>query len=225
MSFDTLPINLLDLVVLIVLLLSGIVAFVRGMTREFMKLAAWIGAAFAAIHGFAFVRPYARSVIPVEFLADSVAGVGLFIISLVLLSVVGNFIADQFKDSGHGPLDRSLGFVFGMARGAVIVSLAYLFVAWIVKGESLPDWVVAAKSRPFLERGAALIVEFAPPQLRNEAVAAAEATRLRARQAIETDKKVRELSKPATKEGDGAARPGYKKGERKEMDRLIQSTQ
>lgn len=211
--------------VLAILLLSGAIAFARGMVKELLRLGAWVGAGFAAIYGFAYVRPYARSVIPVDFLADTLAGVGIFLVTLVLLSFLAHFIAEHVRGNSLGALDRSLGFVFGLVRGAAIVCLGYLFVAWIVRGENLPDWVIEARTRPLIEQGATLLVQLAPPGLRNEAMAAAETARQRARQAVEAERKVRELSEPPTRADDGTLRPGYSTDERKEMDRLFQSTQ
>jgi len=222
---ENLPINFFDIAVLVILALSGILAFSRGMAREVLKLAAWIGAGFTAIYGFAYARPFARELVPVEFLADTAAGVGIFLLALVILSFLANFIAEHFRDSGLNALDRSLGFVFGVARGVVVVSLSYLFLVWIVKGENLPDWVIEAKTRPFVERGAALLVQIAPRGLRHEAEATAETARIRARQAIEAERKVRELSQPLPTGGGAEKRSGYDKGERKEMERLIQGNQ
>ncbi|MDJ0949663.1 MAG: CvpA family protein [Alphaproteobacteria bacterium] len=222
---DSLPINLFDLIVLMVLLISGVIAFARGVAKEFLKLLAWVGAGYAAIYAFSFVRPLARDVVPVDFLADAVAGVGLFVVALVGLSYLAHIVADHLRPHSLGALDRSLGFVFGLARGAVIVSLAYLFVVWIVKGENLPDWIIEAKSRPLVERGGALIVQLAPRNLRHETIAAAETARLRARQAMEAERKVRELSQPRTEPEKSDAKEGYGDKERKEMDRLIRSKQ
>lgn len=222
---DWLPLNAFDLIVLGIFLLSGVLAFARGMAKEILRLAAWVGAGYAAIYGFAFARPYARDVIPVDFLADSVAGIGIFLLALVVFLFLANLIAGHLKDGSLGALDRSLGFLFGLVRGAVIVSLAYLFLGWIATGENLPNWIVEAKSRPLVEQGAALLVRIAPRRLRDEAAATAEATRARARKAIEAERKVRELSAPPATRDSGETRPGYSGKERKEMDRLIRNNQ
>jgi len=54
-------------------------------------------------------------------------------------------------DSRIGALDRTLGFLFGLARGLVIVVVAFLFFAWLVPDRSQPDWVRSAKSRVVLQ--------------------------------------------------------------------------
>jgi len=55
-------------------------------------------------------------------------------------------------DSRIGALDRTLGFLFGLARGLVIVVVAYLFFAWLVPPKTQPTWVANAKSRVVLQR-------------------------------------------------------------------------
>jgi membrane protein required for colicin V production len=53
-------------------------------------------------------------------------------------------------DSRVGALDRSLGFLFGLARGLVIVVVAFMFFTWLVPDRSQPEWVKSAKSRVVL---------------------------------------------------------------------------
>jgi membrane protein required for colicin V production len=50
-------------------------------------------------------------------------------------------------DSRVGALDRTLGFLFGLARGLVIVVVAFMFFSWLVPDRSQPEWVKSAKSR------------------------------------------------------------------------------
>src|SRR5688572_25574151 len=54
-------------------------------------------------------------------------------------------------DSRVGALDRTLGFLFGLARGLIIVVVAFLFFAWLVPDRSQPDWIRSAKSRVVLQ--------------------------------------------------------------------------
>jgi membrane protein required for colicin V production len=54
-------------------------------------------------------------------------------------------------DSRIGALDRTLGFLFGLARGLLIVVVAFLFFSWLVPDKQRPDWVTGAKSRVVLQ--------------------------------------------------------------------------
>ena len=108
MSMDSLPINTFDIIVLAVLLLSGVIAFARGMVKELLKLASWVGAGIAAFYGFAFARPYVRDFVPIEPIADGLAAVGIFLVTLVALSFLANVISSHVRDSGLSALDRTL---------------------------------------------------------------------------------------------------------------------
>src|SRR3546814_14147884 len=70
--------------------------------------------------------------IAVEFIASLLTGVGLFLITLVLFSVLTRILSNRIQQSSLGALDRSLGLLFGFVRGAVIVALAWLALGYVV---------------------------------------------------------------------------------------------
>lgn len=190
------PINFFDLMVIVIVLLSGLVAFARGMVRELLKLASWIGAAVVTSYGFAYVRPMLRDLIHIRPIADAVGAIGIFLISLILFSFVANLIAEHVRDSAFKGFDRTLGFVFGLIRGAVIVSLAYLFLILIVTPANLPDWIREARTRPLVEYGVELLATMAPKNLRLETRSTIRVLRMRGGRAIETERAVRGLIAP-----------------------------
>jgi membrane protein required for colicin V production len=67
------------------------------------------------------------------------------------VSIITVRFSDMVLDSRVGALDRTLGFLFGLARGLVIVVVAFLFFAWLVPERSQPEWVRSAKSRVVLQ--------------------------------------------------------------------------
>src|SRR5581483_77751 len=81
--------------------------------------------------------------------AAAVVG-GVFIGTLIVVSVITVRISDMILDSRIGALDRTLGFLFGLARGLLIVVVAFLFFTWLVPEKQRPDWVTGAKSRTVL---------------------------------------------------------------------------
>ena len=70
------PINLTDAVVVLVILISGLLAFFRGLVHEVLAVISWIGAALATIYGFPYARPYATELITVPLIADADTGYG-----------------------------------------------------------------------------------------------------------------------------------------------------
>ena len=217
-------INLFDAGVGLVLLLSAVIAFLRGMVREVLKIGAWILAGMAAFHGFGYARPWVRETITAEWLADGVTMVGLFLIAIIPLSLLAGLIADRIRQTGFSALDRTLGFLFGLLRGAIVVCLAYLVVTWTIEADSLPDALLEARSRPMIEDGAVLLATLAPETLREETAEALARARQRARQAIDLEGQLRDLtSPPATRGADGADTPeGYDEATRDALDRLIE---
>jgi len=170
-----LPVNVTDLVVLGVLLLSGVLALARGFVKEVLGIAGWIGAAIAALKLFPVVQPLARKHIPYQLAADALAGAGVFLVVLVVLSLVSNAIARRVRDSEIGALDRSLGFVFGLVRGALVLSLAYLAMSQFLPPRDHPDWITGARSLPIVAYGAGLLATVAPAEIREGLEGAAEA--------------------------------------------------
>ena len=162
------PINLTDAAVVLVILISGLLAFFRGLVHEVLAVVSWIGAALATIYGFPYARPYATELITVPLIADMVAGVGIFLVTLVVLSVLTNFVSHRIRQSALGPLDRSLGLVFGFLRGAVLVVVAWLALNLLLPREDHPEWINEAKVRPLVEHGAVLLVSILPKRLRRE---------------------------------------------------------
>src|SRR5271169_7018213 len=112
--------NPLDLAVIGIVALSAIFAFARGFVREALSIIAWVGAAAVTLYGFNSVYAMTMRFVTTPLLADLVAGAGLFVISLIVLTIITGHVA-RFADSGAlSPINRTLGLIFGLARGVVL---------------------------------------------------------------------------------------------------------
>uniref|UniRef100_Q07LB3 Colicin V production protein n=1 Tax=Rhodopseudomonas palustris (strain BisA53) TaxID=316055 RepID=Q07LB3_RHOP5 len=145
------PITILDFVLLAVMLVSGLLAMVRGFMREILSIAAWGTAALVTLYSYQKLLPTAKTYFDSETVASIVVIVGVFIGTLIVVSILTVRISDMILDSRIGALDRTLGFLFGLARGLLIVVVAYQFFIWLVPDKQRPDWVTAAKSRTMLQ--------------------------------------------------------------------------
>lgn len=159
--------NPADIAILIVIGISTLIGLFRGLVREVLSLAGfvvafWAAFAFTGVVGAAFERwissPSIRWV--VAFLIVF-AGV------LALAAAINMLIGKLVDKSGMSTMDRLLGSVFGIGRGAVIVCIV-VFV-----GQLLPFLTREALWRestmiPFFERLSAAIVELLPEDLKNE---------------------------------------------------------
>lgn len=145
------PLTVLDIGLLLVMLISGVLAMVRGFMREVLSIASWVIAAVVTLYGYTRVLPYVKQYVANELLATGIAVGGLFLLTLLIVSLFTVKISDLILDSRIGALDRTLGFLFGLARGLVIMVVAFLFFIWLVPAKSEPDWVKNARSRPILQ--------------------------------------------------------------------------
>lgn len=145
------PITLLDIVVLAVMLLSGLLAMIRGFMREILSIAAWGTAALTTLYAYQKLLPTAKTYFNNDTVATVAVIAGVFIVTLIVVSIITVRISDMILDSRIGALDRTLGFLFGLARGLLIMVVAFLFFAWLVPDKQQPDWVRSAKSRTVLQ--------------------------------------------------------------------------
>jgi membrane protein required for colicin V production len=144
------PITLLDIVLIVVMLISGLLAMVRGFMREILSIIAWILAAAATLYSYSKLLPYAKQYFNNDIVAAAAVVGGVFLLTLIVVSVLTVRVSDMVLDSRVGALDRTLGFLFGLGRGLVIVVVAFMFFTWLVPDRSQPEWVKGAKSRVVL---------------------------------------------------------------------------
>jgi membrane protein required for colicin V production len=145
------PITLLDVILLAVMLISALLAMVRGFMREVLSIASWAAAALLTLYAYPRLKPVVLQYFSNDIVASVITIGGIFLGTLLIVSVVTIKISDTILDSRVGALDRTLGFLFGLARGLVIVVVAFLFFAWLVPDRSQPEWVKNAKSRVVLQ--------------------------------------------------------------------------
>ena len=160
------PITLLDGIVVGFTLVSAMLAMVRGFSREVLSVASWVVAAAAAYFFHPIILPYVTPYIDHPTVALAAAAAVVFFIALIVVTVITMKIADFIIDSRVGALDRTLGFVYGVARGLVVLAVALLFFNWLV-GTNPPAWVAEAKSRPLLESIGNGIQEMLPEDSEN----------------------------------------------------------
>jgi membrane protein required for colicin V production len=144
------PITLLDIVLIVVMLVSGLLAMVRGFMREVLSITAWVLAAAATLYLYGKLLPLAKQYFNNDIVAAVVVIGGVFLVTLLVVSVLTIRVSDMVLDSRVGALDRTLGFLFGLGRGLIIVVVAFQFFTWLVPDRSQPDWVKSAKSRVVL---------------------------------------------------------------------------
>ncbi|MET3353667.1 UNVERIFIED_ORG: membrane protein required for colicin V production [Xanthobacter viscosus] len=142
---------MLDIIVLTVMLISGLLAMVRGFLREVFSILSWVVAAGVTVYFQKQLLPVVKQYIAQDTAALAVTVAILFLGTLLLASIITARISDVVLDSRIGALDRTLGFMFGLARGLLLMVIAMLFFNWLVPPEKLPPWVANAKSLPAIK--------------------------------------------------------------------------
>jgi membrane protein required for colicin V production len=156
------PIQGLDIILIGIMIFSGFLAMLRGLTREMLSIMSWALAALVTLLAYSNFRGEVRHMIDTPMLADATLIAVTFIGSLIIFSLVTANISERVLDSRVGAVDRTLGFVYGLVRGLVLVVIAYLIVGQIVERQNLPRWVTEARSLPLIESAGDTIKSFLP---------------------------------------------------------------
>ena len=214
----------LDIAVLAGIALSAIVALVRGFVREVLAIVGWVGAVIGTLQLFPLARQIASKYIEIQIIADVVAGLVLFVAILVALSMLAGAIAKRVQQSSVNLLDRSLGFLFGLARGAVLVCLGYLLLSLALAPKEQPDYIQKMKLLGLIETGADWLYKFVPPEYRRKGENAARD----AKSAIEQGTAAKRFhdslgGDPSKTPPDSNPEKGYKAEDRQRIDQLLRT--
>ncbi len=153
------PITALDIILVSIMILSGLLAMLRGLTREMLSIMSWALSALVTLLAFINFRSMAESWVEPKMLADGLLILVVFITSLILFSLLTANVSERVLDSRVGAVDRTLGFVYGLLRGLILVAIAYMIVAMITLHDKenekepgkLPAWVTQARSLPLIQ--------------------------------------------------------------------------
>jgi len=156
-----------DVGVGVLVLISAILATARGLTREVLSLATWAGSAAIAVYMWQYHPEIARQYIAEQLVADIATVMVTFIVALIVLHLLTMRIADFVVDSRIGPIDRTLGFVFGVLRGVLIAIVVTIFGIWLL-GSNLPDWARDSQSLPHLRSMGDTLISMLPEGLEEQ---------------------------------------------------------
>jgi membrane protein required for colicin V production len=223
--------TIVDYVVLGVLLLSGLIAAYRGFLKETLSVSSWLVAALAAVFFWPVTKPFARAMIEIQILADILALVGVFFLILIPASFVSFRLSEIVRESRAGPLDRSLGFVFGLARGLLVVGLGYVVFTSLAAEENHPDWVREARLLPVVRGTADVILSLGDKEKKQNDAPAEAAVADETQHADITSTEPAQEPTPAADDtgnanegGGGQKSKSYSAGQRRALDELVKST-
>lgn len=128
--------NNLDVVFLIIVGISALVGIVRGMTKEILSILGWILAAASVVYLVPVFEPITQKYIASKLMSNIVTGLAILIIFSIVWILMVDKIATEIRLSKLSMIDRMLGFVFGAARGVLIVILVALMISTLIPEES-----------------------------------------------------------------------------------------
>jgi len=174
------------------------------------------------LYGYDAVYHLTLKFVTTPLLAQLAAGAGLFLVSLIVLTVLTGYAARFVRASAASPIDRTLGLIFGIGRGAALVLLVYLLVDIGLPPNDRPNWIREAKCQPYLAEGAKWLRTLVPAGWQLKASSTAEATQRTFDQAGEAERAMRALENPAPPPEQPGV-PRYQPAERRDLDRLIEN--
>lgn len=150
--------TIIDAVVAAVIILSAILAWSRGFVRESLAILGWIGAAVLAFLFAPTVRPMVAQ-LPVldRFMGDScelatIAGFAVvFALALVIFSIITPLFSSVVQRSALGGVDQGMGFLFGVARGILLVAITFIVYDRVMTTQDVP-MVENSRSAQVFER-------------------------------------------------------------------------
>lgn len=242
---------IVDIVVLAVVILSALIAFLRGFIRETLTILGVGGGIVAALLYGPKLVPLVRDwfgivdgkdveklfdLVPMTLIADFSTYAAIFIIVVMVLSIVSHFLAGAAKAMGLGAIDRTLGIIFGIVRAVVLLALLYLPFHLLMDDESKKSFFAESKTHLYIEGTAKILMMLLPEQ---EDAKPADKTdedpiqkKLKELDILKGDKPARkEETPPQSSPGEnevklpeqtGLSAPGYDKDERQELNELFQ---
>ena len=229
----------IDIFVGIVIVVSALIAFLRGFIREVLTIFGIAGGLLFSYVGGPFLIPSMRGwlgvvegkeeeagklfgLVPYPMVVDALAYGAVFIVVVIILSIVSHFLAEFVKNIGLGALDRTFGVVFGIARGVLVLGLMYLpFYYGLLDKEMKKDLSKSSASIVYLEATSKWVTGFLPEDMEKTVEDGVEAVE----EASQTRKKLEELGVLEGQKADNkdAPKDGYTPEFREQMNDLFEN--
>jgi membrane protein required for colicin V production len=198
----------IDILLAAVLILSAGLAFARGLVHETFAILEWVASAYAALRFTPALRPLLAGIVSPGWLQWGVVYAGTFLVVLIPLSFLCHRLEEVVRRSEVGSIDRVLGIVFGVGRGLVIASLAFIAYAALVPEKQRSPALLNARSYPLIRTTSAMLLDLVP---------GTKVAGIEVRHADADAARKAEDAKETTETTYGA-------GERRALDRLIEAT-
>ena len=228
--------NNLDVIILIVVAISALIALSRGLVKEVLSIIGWILATMAVIYILPVVMPFAKEYISNGYVAGVVSSLFILILFFILWIYATAGVVSKIRTSKLNGMDRMLGLFFGIARAFLLVVLFYILVSWMIPADRQSETLTKSKYFQLAGKFAQPLEEMIPEEtikLIKEKTKNSDEQKTEEEKDEESGvdalfeklaqpkvkKEVKEKNKQVIKENFG----GYKESERDNLDRLIEN--
>lgn len=238
-----------DILVIGVTLVSAVISFLRGFIREILTIIGVVGGLLSAIFLGPVFAPMVDGwfgvntetngeeeessgklfdLIPMDLVSDIVNYGGIFIIVVIVLSVLSHFLASGAKAIGLGPLDRTLGVVFGVVRAVILLGLLFLPVHLFFDDKTKEEYFSKSATYIYIEKTSAFMASFLPGQEKIQKKTESEIEkRLKDLEILKKDtqsenKTTNQFQNNAIKKSKENGDQGYNENQREDLDKLFE---
>nr|WP_249204461.1 CvpA family protein [Acetobacter thailandicus] len=152
----------IDIIALVLVTLSVLHGLIRGFARQALGIGGWVIALLLTCRYYTNLIPWTRSFIHDHTVADITAFILLMLVLLVVASFASSLIVRVIHQSALQGLDHTLGALFGLARGVLLVLLLFVSAQWLLPPEDIHDIENKGKFTPYIRMGVAYIQPFMP---------------------------------------------------------------
>ena len=133
--------NVFDFIFIITCLISIFFAIKNGLIKSFFNLIKWIIIIYIIKNVFFYLRPIFDQYIPNQTMADVCIFFITLVVSYILLSSINRVIIGIIQPKRSGFIDLSLGGLFGLLRGYIIIVLIFSFISSSIASKHWPNYL------------------------------------------------------------------------------------
>lgn len=172
---------IIDLIICAIILISALVAFFRGFIREVLTILGVVGGLAAAYAFGGNLAPFYSDlmgveapsaeneeverfmgILPYPVLAEILGYITVFFLVVIILSIISHFLSKFVENVGMGMVDRTVGVLFGIARGIILLGVVYLPIHMFVEKEDKDEWFQESRTIVYVEWTADWLTSFLP---------------------------------------------------------------
>tara|TARA_B100000700_G_scaffold17292_1_gene17111 strand:- start:245 stop:922 length:678 start_codon:yes stop_codon:yes gene_type:complete len=214
---DILTIDPTDLAILIIVFCFGLFSLFRGFIKELFSIIGWIVAILLAVFFTPFFLSKIQFVLPSINFNPLIAGVLIALIIYIFFRILGGLFQKRLGKANISAINRSLGFLLGVAKGYALVSITIFVTKTFLNEAEYPNWLRTSKSLPLIESTTMFVASKLPIYLQKN-------FEKKPRDSFkkETELKFESLNLPKLKEGDSHKDTVYDRNQRHLMDKKFQ---